>query len=725
MGLEPTYSSSSSDDFTPNPCDTPRPSTPYCAREREHLKATISWAGMYDRLDDREEALAKARSDRSRSATPSSSSSSSTAKYGEMSRTTTISFGSSGKGKKEQIVWKTAYEDDISKDELGRQLDEQAKNNNNAWDDADTDEDSDEEVYGSSKSLFRAVPQSGIKDEEESEMPRNSVFRAWNDVDSDDEDQVDKDGEEDSDDDISERDIEPDPSSPSTSSGPCGDDLTATESTIESVQVNQDTEMEIRRKEEREKEREQEEEREREKKEEQEKAVPAPYVRTNARSFLQMFFRPRAPPTPITENDDQSKRKEEERIPTATGQTSSLAHDEKKTSGNKATYIDTPSQLTCEAKEKELRPTMAETILRSADSDDDADSGPSMIHSVGPRDSDEDEDDPEGGEKDTPDTSLDSHSDAGTDEKGSQTRIHSLFRPVEEDGDDEDERDEEEDGDGDKEDEDGDEHRDHDNNREDDDDKGGNNGHNGNDNDNENNDDDQEGGIDPDINEDDKHIPIGRTHTGDHDDHHVNNQAESSTHNDNNAPVPYDPYASMTYEEIMSDPRDLGPDWDIHLSEEYKVKHPNPKYNVTPLDWWTEKLDDEWSVAVEWYQGGPDPDPRDIEWECPMAHDGRRYQVIKYIEPTEYRRYTQAEADATFCYGQWDFEQHARWLEEELVDLERWRKYQLRINLMINWRVRTGQQPPLCEGWWFMNEGQRWWETDPVRRNEAWMSPYG
>jgi len=28
------------------------------------------------------------------------------------------------------------------------------------------------------------------------------------------------------------------------------------------------------------------------------------------------------------------------------------------------------------------------------------------------------------------------------------------------------------------------------------------------------------------------------------------------------------------------------------------------------------------------------------------------------------------------------------------------------MNLMINWRVRTGQQPTLCDGWWFMNKGR-------------------
>jgi hypothetical protein len=198
MGMVPTYSSSSSDDFTPNPCDTPRPSTPYCAREREHLKATVDWAGMYDRLDDREEEIAKSRSDRSRSATPSSSPSSSTAKYGEMSRTASIHSGLSEKGKKEQVVWKTAYEDAISKEGLGRQLDEQAKNKHATWDDTDSHSDSDEDEYGSSKSLFRPIPQSSIKDKEELEM-RNSVFRAWNDIDSDDGDQVDEDGEEDSD----------------------------------------------------------------------------------------------------------------------------------------------------------------------------------------------------------------------------------------------------------------------------------------------------------------------------------------------------------------------------------------------------------------------------------------------------------------------------------------------------------------------------------------------
>jgi hypothetical protein len=321
MGMEPTDSSSSTDDFTPNPCDTPRPATPYCAREREHLKATMCWAGMYDRLDDREEALAKARSDRSRSTKHSSSSSSSMVKCGEMSRTTPIPSGLSEKDRKESVVWKTAYEDAISKEELGRQLDEQAKNKHATWDDTDSNSDSDEDEYGSSKSLFRPIPESSIKDKEELEM-RNSVFRAWNDIDSDDEDQVDEDGEEDSDDEISECDIEPDPYSPSISSRAGGDDLTATQSSIGSCQVNPETDKEMGREREKkqkqkqememERETETEQEKGKEKEQEQEKVVPAPYVRLNAKNFLHLFCRPPLPPTPIIESDDQSKKKEED-----------------------------------------------------------------------------------------------------------------------------------------------------------------------------------------------------------------------------------------------------------------------------------------------------------------------------------------------------------------------------------------------------------------------------
>jgi len=145
-----------------------------------------------------------------------------------MSGTSSIPSGLSEKGKKEQVVWKTAYEDAVSKEELGRQLDEQAKINHDAWDDTDSISDSDEDEYGSSKSLFRPIPQSSTKDKEELDK-RNSVFRAWNDIDSDDADQVDEDGEGESDDDISECDIELDPYSPSTSYRCGGDDLTATQ----------------------------------------------------------------------------------------------------------------------------------------------------------------------------------------------------------------------------------------------------------------------------------------------------------------------------------------------------------------------------------------------------------------------------------------------------------------------------------------------------------------
>jgi len=161
MGMEPKYSSSSSDDFTPDPCNTPRPSTPYGAREREFLKATMEWAGMYDRLEDREEAIANARSDRSRSTTTtSSSSSSSTAKNGESSKATSLGFGPPEEGKRDQVVWKTAYEDAVSKEELGRQLDEQAaKAKDTVWD--ETDSESDEDEYGNGESRVQDWPPIG------------------------------------------------------------------------------------------------------------------------------------------------------------------------------------------------------------------------------------------------------------------------------------------------------------------------------------------------------------------------------------------------------------------------------------------------------------------------------------------------------------------------------------------------------------------------------------
>jgi hypothetical protein len=745
MGMEPTYSLSG-EDFTPDPCNTPRPSTPYCAREREYLKATMDWAGMYDRLDDREEALAKARSDRSRSTTPSSSSSSSTAKDGGLARATSIPSGLSEKGKKESAVWKTAFEDTLSKEELGRQLDEQAAQaKNNACDDSDSDSDDDE--YGSSKSLFRAVPESDTEDEEEPEMPRNSVFRAWNDVDSDDEDQVDEDGKEgDSDDDISECDIEPDPSSPSTSSTPCGENLSSSESPSEPPQVNQVKETEKRIEKEREREtgtepeKEMESEREKGKEHQQEKVVPTPHVRPNARSFLQMFFCPPVDSTPVPASDDQGKHKELQAITTATEETLALSDGENEVA--KDEVAETPPQPTYDVDNKGANPTLAKDMLRSADSDDD--NQPSRVLSVNQRGSDEEEDDYEEGEKETPDTSFDSHSDAEIDEKEAQTSLHLPFRRLEDDdesdpestckralalsgpcadsnsyGDDDEDEDEDEEG----EDGEGDEHYDNDDASSDDANQGGNDGDKADDDNDDNVDKDI---IDGDANGDDKNIQDDSVDTRGHGENYANNRTDTRDQNYKGGHTPDDPYAGMTIEEIIADPRDLGPDWDKSLSWSYRNRHPNPKYNYDPLEWWTDELDDEWSVAVDWYQGGPDPDPRDIEWECPLTHEGRRYRVIKYTEATEYRRYTQEEADATFCYGRWNYERHARWLEEKLVDLERWRKVELTMNLMINWRVRTGQQHTLCDGWWFMNKGQRWWETDwRYRWRGAPCYPYG
>jgi hypothetical protein len=90
--------------------------------------------------------------------------------------------------------------------------------------------------------------------------------------------------------------------------------------------------------------------------------------------------------------------------------------------------------------------------------------------------------------------------------------------------------------------------------------------------------------------------------------------------------------------------------------------------------------------------------------------------VTKYTEPTEYQHYTQEEADATFCNGSTDYEGHARWLEKKLIELERWRNRERKYDLMINWRVRTGQQIPICGGWWFMWGDLEWWAEDWDRR---------
>ena len=725
MGMEPKYSSSSSDDFAPDPCNTPRPSTPYGAREREFLRATMDWAGMYDRLEDQEEAIAKARSDRSTSTTPSSSLfSSSTVKNGETSRATSLCSGRPEEGKKDQVIWKTAYEDAVSKEELGRQLDERAaKAKGTACD--ETDSESDEDEYGNGESLFKTGPQSDAEDEEEPEIPRNSVFRAWNDVDSDDEDHQDDDGEGDSDDDISECDIEPDPSSLSTSSRPRGDESAAIEKSIETLQVNHamGTERDMEKK------------KEKDKQQEKEKMVPAPYVRPNARSFLQMFYRPPVPPVPI-ESDDQSKNEKEDQIPPATDLTSSLDHDEKEAATEWPT--DTSSRPRYSAENKDSNLALAKDMLRTADIGDD-DHESSTIDSFDRHESDEENDDYDEAEKMTPNTSFDSHSDIETDKKGPQTMLHppsqrkgdiessarsaytestALFDAGSDpDEDDEDEEDGEEDCE-----------------------DGGTIEHN--DKHNASNDLVEGGGvdadhvdrdpsdtvcqnrrIDDDNNEDIENIQNPRTHVRDHNENNVNSKAFTQINNDNDPQSWYDPYAGMSYEEILADPRDFGLYWDIHIPSAYKKANPNPNYHAGPiipsLDWWTEEIDDEWTVAVDWYQGGFDPEPQDIEEGCPLFHWGRHYRVIKYIEPTQVRPWTQAEADATFFMaGHGGYEQHARWLEEKLVAIERWRKVEIRMNLMVNWRVRTGQQPTLCDGWWFMNKGQRWWarELNPGRR---------
>jgi hypothetical protein len=70
-------------------------------------------------------------------------------------------------------------------------------------------------------------------------------------------------------------------------------------------------------------------------------------------------------------------------------------------------------------------------MLKTADGDDDNES--SMINSAKRPESDETYYDYDRGEKETPDTSLDSKSDARTDGKGSQTMLRPLLRSLEED----------------------------------------------------------------------------------------------------------------------------------------------------------------------------------------------------------------------------------------------------------------------------------------------------
>lgn len=156
------------------------------------------------------------------------------------------------------------------------------------------------------------------------------------------------------------------------------------------------------------------------------------------------------------------------------------------------------------------------------------------------------------------------------------------------------------------------------------------------------------------------------------------------------------------------------PFWYLPLIPKWAKAHANPYPSVKPdpLDWWTDELPDQWTIAVDWYQGGPEPDPKKVVRMCPMTYWGEKHRVIKYIEPTEYFEYTQEEADRSFCNGRLTMEQHVALLDRQLTEIEKCRNSARRVDLMVNWWVRTGQKWPIYEGWWFIKDGQRWWEEE-------------
>jgi hypothetical protein len=574
---------------------------------------------MYEDAEERE----YAKSTRARSNTPSSSSASTSTwqnEDGGMIRASSLDTGLAETLKKQpSTIWKTAYEDAFTKEELGRQLDEQAAEaaaRSQQVPDSESEDDDDEPQPKSSKSIFDAIPQGSRSGSED----RHSVFRFWNDPHSDDEDQddnttvkdkgkvgqVDRESlfqrmgdSEDSDDEISLGDIEPDPSSPQLSTsegeGECGD-LTQDEHSGDSEDLSIETEgdevmvLETKEKEE----------------EEEVKVAPAPYVRPNAKSFLSMFFRPPVAPAACTESDINDK--DEVAIPP----------------GSEAS--DTPSQhLPSEEVDEETTQsmTLAEKLFQPVS-----------------RDGKEDRDDAS--------NNADQHSILAK----SNTPEHEKKRG-----------------------------------------------------DSEQNDQSQE---------DDKNILCdGRLENiedekyNDRDEHKVGDDSNDNNHlHANNADDDNDPprrtYGRPGYRQLY----EAG----------FMPPGFNPNYVFEPqMDWANDWEEDEWSVAIEWYQGGPDQKPIDILWTCPITYKGKRTQVIDYLEPTQH--HDESEAALSRFYNGYTIKEHAYWIETRLIDVENL-ECRGRSELMVNWWVRTGQQPPICCGWWFQDPYLElvWWRDDELWR---------
>ena len=549
---------------------------------------------MYDDADDREEALAQARSERARStqSSPSSSGLGSQSNDGGMTRAVSLDTGlSENNAKPPSVVWKTAYESADSKEELGRQLDEQAAEAAAKEDQAESDSDNEDEDEDTptGSSLFEAQADGG----EEPETPRNSVFRFWNDESSDEEEATptgnlhplfQRMGDEDSDDEISEGDIEPDITSPPTTD--------ACDSSSEE-EVDDETSEGEEREEDEESDQDREDEEEEEDREDDDgpdimrsdhlEAVPevqaieraetaptpASYVRPTAKSFLSMFFNPAVLSAATNDLEEEIKAV----VPFAA--------------------------------QRSGEPVTVGTLLGGQILGDQTETDQEQADH-GTEDQNQDHD-----------ASIEPDDEAEKDARTNQAKNNEIYN--------------------------------------------------------------------------DKTDRTNRNGNNDSDD---------------------DVGPELQLDETQ-------PDWDINLSLAYKIKCPNGNYIVRftepSLDWDVDYLPDEWTVGTDWYQGGPEPDPRDVRWRCPLTQnlrDGEQHRrVIKFTEPTEY--YSESEAVVgTFYDGRRDMASHAEYLMKEMQGIENWRRNEYRKDLMINWRVRTGQQTPICGGWWFIDEGYPWWRLD-------------
>jgi len=676
---------------------------------------------MYDDLDDREEALAQARSDRAKStrSSPSSSGLGSQEADGGMTRAVSLDTGlSENTKKKPSIVWKTAYESADAKEELGRQLDEQAAEAEARGKQDPVESDSDEEDARSGSSLFKAQ---GDDVEEEPETSRNSVFRFWNDASSDEEDDTptqklnplfQRMGDEDSDDEISEDDIGPDSAS-SPIAGPCegtSDDDVESE-TSEGEESEEDKEEEEEEEEDDGDENEEDEGEEEEEEEEEEEhglgvaeddqikvvpevkpieeevavaATPKPFARPTAKSFLSMFFNPAAFKAP--DSDLIEEKKEVIQLTPKQSEEPVVSAGERKEE-EPVSAEPTAQLLPLTASSGDLELTRSSTLeekLRPADiNGNTGNDGAQPCHSQ-PHTFNQDQG---SGLDDDHSSDEQCMEDEGCHAEVSLSPTCSTVDPgngghvsEKEAGlGDKDGVDAQMSGDGDT-------------------------LHNSDHNDSNEPD---NGTNDNDETIKDKN---NESHNGDTDTTNRNGDHRSEDHPDSDDDVGPELDLDMTQ-----------PDWDINLSDAYKEKYPNGKYILrwgSPkpnLDWDTDYLPDEWTEGTDWYQGGPDRDPRDIRWKCPLTHNLGYYegprQVIKFIEPTNFRPEVYAEANP-FYDGRMDMAVHAKYLEKELQGIENWRRNEYRKDLVINWRVRTGQQTPICGGWWFIEPGCPWWLLD-------------